>query len=120
MRRKKTHSVGELLEGAAKFGVLNCGRPGTGMPYHLRGAYDEGDGCYGLTREALGKDMPPQGAVFLRPSEVEAVADYVIAAMKGRGEPTYADCAAFFGDGARPCNVYRTVQPTGAPPKEGG
>lgn len=100
--------------------VLNCGRPGTGMPYHLRGAYD-GDGCYGLTREALGKDAPVQGTVFLRPGEIEAVADYVLAAMKGRGEPTYADCAAYFGDGARVCNTYRAAQPaTGTPHREGG
>ena len=99
--------------------VVNCGRPGTGMPYHLNNAYNS-DGCYGQTREGLGKDVPPQGAVFLRPSEAEAVADYVFAAMKGRGEPTYADCAAFFGDGARTCNIYRTAQPTGGPPKEGG
>ena len=26
----------------------------------------------------------------------------------------------FFGEGARACNVYKAVQPTGAPPKEGG
>ena len=99
--------------------VVNCGRPGTGMPYHQRGAYD-GDGCYGMTREALAKDAPVEGAAFLRPSEVEAVADYVLAAIKGRGEPSYADCAAFFGDGARVCNSYKAVQPTAAPPKEGG
>lgn len=99
--------------------VVNCGRPTTGMPYHQNGAYD-GDACYGLNREALGKDVPPQGAVFLRPSEAEAVADYVLSAMKGRGEPSYSDCTAFFGDGARVCNTYRTAQPTGAPAKEGG
>ena len=89
--------------------VLNCGRPGTGMPYHLRGAYD-GDGCYGTTREALGKDMPVQPAVFLRPGEIEAVADYVVANVQRRGEPVYAECAAFFGDGARGCNSLKDTE----------
>lgn len=99
--------------------VVNCGRPGTGMPYHRRGAYD-GDGCYGLNKEALGKDVPVEGSAFLRPGEVEAVADYVVAAMKGRGEPGYADCAAFFGEGARVCNPYRAAQPAAALPGGGG
>lgn len=88
--------------------VLRCGRPGTGMPYHLRGAYD-GDGCYGLTRAAVGDDMPIEGKVFLRPSEIEAVTDYVIADIQHRGEPSYTDCEAFFGDGARTCNVYKAA-----------
>jgi mono/diheme cytochrome c family protein len=99
--------------------VVNCGRPGTGMPYHQRGAYD-GDGCYGLSRESMGKDAPVEAAAFLRPGEVEAVADYVLAAMKGRGEPGYADCAAFFGEGARVCNTYKAAQPTAAPQRDGG
>lgn len=100
--------------------VVNCGRPTTGMPYHKRGAYD-GDACYGQSKEALGKDTPAEGATLLRPAEVEAVADYVLAAMKGRGEPTYADCAAFFGEGARACNPYKeAAQPADAAKKDGG
>jgi hypothetical protein len=35
----------------------------------------------------------------------------VIANLKGRGEPTFAECQAFFGTGTRACNVYK--------PKEG-
>ena len=89
--------------------IVNCGRPGTGMPYHQRGAYD-GTECYGLSREDLGKDIPVQGTSFLRPAEAEAVADYVITQMQGRGEPSYAECAAYFGDGARACNQYRTAE----------
>jgi hypothetical protein len=99
--------------------VVKCGRPGTGMPYHQRGAYDD-DGCYGLNKEALGKDAPVEAAAFLRPGEIEAVADYVLAAMKGRGEPGYADCAAFFGEGARVCNTYKAAQPTATGPGGGG
>ena len=96
--------------------VLKCGRPGTGMPYHLRGAY-EGDGCYGMTREDLGKDMPVTAAAFLRPGEIEAVTDYMVASIQHRGEPSYAECAAFFGENARVCNTYRTAESAPAPPK---
>ena len=96
--------------------VLNCGRPGTGMPYHLRSAYD-GNGCYGMTREDLGKDMPITAAAFLRPGEIEAVTDYVVANIQHRGEPSYADCAAFFGENARVCSVYRTAESAPAPVK---
>ena len=96
--------------------VLNCGRPGTGMPYHLRSAYD-GDGCYGMTRDGLGKDMPVTAAAFLRPSEIEAVTDYMVTRIQHRGDPSYADCAAFFGENARVCNVYRVAESAPAPAK---
>ena len=93
--------------------VLNCGRPGTGMPYHLRDAYTAG-GCNGMTLEELGKDAPVKAAAFLRPSEIEAVTDYMIANVQRRGEPTYAECAAFFGEGARVCNTYKAADATAA------
>lgn len=86
--------------------TVGCGRPNTGMPFHLRGAYD-GVACYGLKRSDLAGAMPPEAASFLRPSEIEQVADYVLAHVKGKGDPDYADCIAFFGDGSRVCNVYK-------------
>jgi mono/diheme cytochrome c family protein len=86
--------------------TVSCGRPATGMPYHLRGAYDETE-CYGMHRKDAGASMPPEAAGFLRPSEIAAVADYVIGHIKGKGEPDYADCQEFFGEGSRVCNIYR-------------
>jgi hypothetical protein len=86
--------------------TVSCGRLGTGMPYHLRGAYDSVP-CYGLTRAQVGGKIPPEGATFLRPAEIEAVVDYVIGHIKGKGEPDYGDCIAFFGNGSRVCNIYR-------------
>lgn len=93
--------------------TVACGRPGTGMPYFERGAYDNPEHpCFGMSREQLGKNMPLEApAIFLRPGEIAAVADYVIADIKGKGEPTYADCTAFFGEGSRVCNIYKTAQP---------
>ena len=86
--------------------TVGCGRPGTGMPFFVRGSYDTVK-CHGLLRKDAGDQMPPEANIFLRPSEIEAVADYVIAHIKGRGEPTYDECLAFFGSGSRVCNVYR-------------
>ena len=100
--------------------TVTCGRPGTGMPYFKRGAYDGGEHpCYGLGRQDLGKSMPVEANVFLRPNEVAAAADYVLADIKGRGEPNYAECVAFFGNGSRVCNIYKNAQ-ADAPKKEGG
>jgi mono/diheme cytochrome c family protein len=87
--------------------TVSCGRPGTGMPFHLRGAYDT-QPCYGLMRKDLDATMPPEGVVFLRPKEIELVADYVLTHIKGKGEPTYGECIAFFGEGSRVCNSYRS------------
>ncbi len=97
--------------------TVNCGRPGTGMPFFVRNAYDETK-CYDMTRKDAGDQMPPEANVFLRSSEIEAVADYVIAHIKGKGEPTYDECTAFFATGSRVCNVYKEgAQPAAAAPQ---
>ena len=83
--------------------VVRCGRPVTRMPYHDRGAYQKIE-CYGgLTKADLGADFPPKAATFLRDAEVEAVADYVLSAQQGKGEPTKADCIAFWGQDSHEC-----------------
>ena len=56
-------------------------------------------------------------AAFLRPGEIEAVTDYMVANIQHRGEPSYADCAAFFGENARVCNIYRVAESAPAPVK---
>jgi mono/diheme cytochrome c family protein len=94
--------------------TVSCGRPGTGMPFFVRGSYDNVQ-CYDMLRKDAGDLMPPEANVFLRSSEIEAVADYVIAHIKGKGEPTYDECTAFFANGSRVCNVYKAnAQPVGA------
>src|SRR5580692_9556399 len=86
--------------------TISCGRPGTGMPFFTRGAYDTVK-CHGMNRQEVGNEMPQEAGTFLRPNDIEAVADYVIANLKGKGEPNYAECAAFFGDTSRVCDVYK-------------
>ncbi|RAI58501.1 cytochrome c [Roseicella frigidaeris] len=90
--------------------VVRCGRPNTGMPYFNRDAYAAKE-CYGVGREELGESAPMAGPRFLRPREIEAVVDYVLAEIRGKAEPNYADCTAFFGDSSRMCQHYR---PAGA------
>jgi mono/diheme cytochrome c family protein len=94
--------------------TVSCGRPGTGMPFFTRGAYDTTK-CYGMDRKEAGDQMPQEANVFLRPAEIEEVADYVIAHIKGKGEPTYDECIAFFNAGSRVCNVYKTEGGSAAP-----
>jgi mono/diheme cytochrome c family protein len=86
--------------------TVSCGRPGTGMPYFMREAYDELE-CYGNHRADMVGHMPPEANIFLRPADIEAVADYVIAHIKGKGEPNYADCIQFFSEGSKVCNIYK-------------
>ncbi len=100
--------------------TITCGRPGTGMPYHLRDAYTPEHKCYGMTKAEAGKNMPPEPNNFLRPSEIDAVADYVIATIKGRGdEPTLAECQAFYGTHSRVCDVYEHSPATAATAEPG-
>jgi hypothetical protein len=89
--------------------TVGCGRPGTGMPFFTRGAYDEVK-CHGMNRQDAGAQMPPEGGTFLRPKDIEAVADYVIAHIKGAGEPTYAECVSFFSSTSRVCDVYKAQE----------
>jgi Cytochrome C oxidase, cbb3-type, subunit III len=89
--------------------TVGCGRPGTGMPFFTRGAYDSVK-CYDMMRQHVGDRMPPEANLFLRPSDIEAVADYVTSHIKGKGEPTYGECTDFFGQGSHVCDVYKAQQ----------
>lgn len=86
--------------------VVKCGRPGTGMPYHDRFAYTD-KRCYGMTRDDLGKDMPPAGNEFLQPREIDAVVKYLFAKAVGRGGSTYAECIEFWGSDTRECEPMK-------------
>jgi hypothetical protein len=95
------------LERADLIEVIRCGRPATGMPYHDRNAYQSA-ACYGgMTKADLGADFPAKAAILLRPEEIEAVADYVIAHLQGKGPPTHDDCVAFWGEGNRECAAMK-------------
>ena len=99
--------------------TVKCGRPGTGMPYFNHDAYptnaNEPAPCYGLKRADLEKMPLAQGGVFLKADEADAVADYVVHQIKGKGEPNLADCTAFFGETSSACDVYKSGHHHGMP-----
>jgi hypothetical protein len=73
--------------------TISCGRPGTGMPMNLVGAYMETP-CYGLP---LGE--PPgvsRGANFTA-EEIEALVDFLLENVVGVRTITRENCAVFFG-----------------------
>jgi mono/diheme cytochrome c family protein len=87
--------------------VITCGVPGKAMPHFDEQAYID-KRCYGLTEAELGRDTPalPPGST-LNKREIEAVADYLLAKVVGRGEEiTRAECEEAYGEGARMCNRY--------------
>jgi mono/diheme cytochrome c family protein len=94
--------------------TVRCGRPGTGMPFFERGAYDTSK-CYDMNRQQAGDQMPQEANVFLRPKDIEDVADYVIAHIKGKGEPTFAECTAFFSETSRVCDIYKKSEQAHGP-----
>ena len=88
--------------------VILCGRPATPMPRFDEDAYSD-DRCYGvtekdLTEKGLGAQVPslPPGGT-LRKREAEAVADYLLAKVIGRGAVTREECEEVFGADARAC-----------------
>ena len=85
--------------------TIQCGRPGTPMPHFDRFAYTD-KRCYGMTARDLGNNVPNRADTTLQPWEVDAVADYVAAKLKGAGPVTRAECAAYFGNTGAQCSKY--------------
>ncbi len=43
------------------------------------------------------------------------MATYVATQLKGKGDPTFEECTAFFGTTSRACDVYRKKEGSDAP-----
>ncbi len=87
--------------------VISCGIPGKAMPHFDEQAYTDRR-CYNVTEAELGRNTPalPPGATLNR-REIEAVADYLLAKVVGRGaEITRQECEEAYGEGARMCARY--------------
>jgi len=64
--------------------VIACGRPATEMPHFDKYAYED-KACYGLSADALGKNVPPDPhSTPLTKREIEVVADYILATFVGK------------------------------------
>src|SRR5437867_9016971 len=68
--------------------VIMCGRPGTPMPRYDELAYTD-KRCYDVTEATIGALVPalPPGST-LQKREAEAIADYLLAKVVGRGPVT--------------------------------
>jgi mono/diheme cytochrome c family protein len=85
--------------------LIQCGRPGTPMPYFDRFAYTD-KRCYDMNAADLGKMMPDAGTPPLQPDEIDALADDVATKIKGAGEVTKAECVKYFGPSTSRCDSY--------------
>ena len=86
--------------------VISCGVPGRAMPHFDDQAYTD-KRCYGMTEAEIGDKMPPlPPSTSLPRREIEAVADYLLAKVIGRGEITREECAETLGPRVRSCTDY--------------
>ncbi|MCC7253969.1 MAG: cytochrome c [Hyphomicrobium sp.] len=101
MSLRATHlDVEQLVE------VIQCGRPGTGMPSHVRDPYKDGS-CYGITKDTPDIEFPMQANAMLRNDEIAAVAEYVKTYLQGKGEPTFSECAEYWGENSQNCRDFK-------------
>src|SRR4051812_1623745 len=86
--------------------VISCGIPGTAMPHFDDGAYTD-TRCYGMTEAEMGKNTPslPPSTTLAR-REIEAVTDYILGKIAGRGPITREECLEVFGERAKSCADY--------------
>jgi mono/diheme cytochrome c family protein len=90
--------------------VISCGRPGTPMPHYDELAYTD-KRCYGVTETELGPQAPSlPPSTTLQKREMEAIADYLVAKVIGRGPVTREECEEMFGKEARSCGEYPSKQ----------
>ncbi len=83
------------LDTAGLIETIGCGRPGTPMPYHDRAAYRDGR-CFGMALTDFEPGSAPVRGKTFSDRDVINVVAFLEADVIGRGEPTYADCAAFY------------------------
>jgi mono/diheme cytochrome c family protein len=94
------------LDRASLRETIACGRPGTAMPYNLKGAYTEA-ACWGLP--IGGVPERTQGGAELSAAQIDAMVEFLVANVVGQTRITRQNCAVFFGGNtASPmCAAYR-------------
>lgn len=88
--------------------LIQCGRPGTGMPPYDRLAYSDGR-CYGMKSADLAKAgmMLTDPPATLAAREIELIADFLIAKVIGKGPMNRAKCAEFWGSDVDACKELK-------------
>jgi hypothetical protein len=96
------------LDRASLVLTVKCGRPGRDMPAYDRLAYSDGR-CYGLKDadvRKLGLSLF-EPAATLQPREVEALADFLMAKVIGKGAMDRAQCVDYWGSAVEVCNELK-------------
>lgn len=76
------------------------------MPHFDRFAYTD-KRCFNVTAEELGDNVPERAATTLQLYEIDALADYIVAKIKGAGPITRNECLDFFkASGGSRCQNY--------------
>src|SRR5262245_41992746 len=87
--------------------VIKCGRPGSGMPAFDKFAYSDGR-CYGLKQADLrAKNLQmtePPATLVAR--EIDALADFMLAKIVGKGPMDHAKCIDYWGSDVEACNEF--------------
>jgi hypothetical protein len=96
-----------VLDREALVMIIKCGRPGTGMPAFDKFAYSDGR-CYGLKQADLRppKLAMPDPPATLQAREIEAVADFMLAKMIGKGPMDREKCVDYWGSDVELCNEF--------------
>jgi len=95
------------LDRATLILTIKCGRPGAEMPAFDKFAYSDGR-CYGLKQadlKARGLTMFDAPAT-LAPSEIENIADFLMAKVIGKGPMDRAKCVEFWGGENEFCSDF--------------
>ena len=92
------------LDADELYTLIQCGRPGTNMPFYDKKAYID-DRCYGMTFEDFEGDdenRPLVAKTFIRDRQIKQIVDFVLTDLKGK-ELSMEYCVKFFGKPSRSC-----------------
>jgi hypothetical protein len=87
--------------------LIKCGRPGTGMPAFDKFAYSDGR-CYGLKQADLKSPerQLPDPPATLQAREIDAIADFMLAKIVGKGPMDRAKCIDYWGSDVEACGEF--------------
>jgi hypothetical protein len=93
-----------VLDRATLVLIVKCGRPGTGMPAFDKFAYSDGR-CHGLKQADLhARQLQlPDPPATLQAREIEAIADFMLAKIVGKGPMDRAKCIDYWGSDMDAC-----------------
>lgn len=88
--------------------VINCGRIGKTMPFHVTEGYTASFPCYGLTMKDLQPgDLPRKPFGTLSVEQAGDIANFVLAAYRDK-PMSWEICVAYFNNAAsRECEQYK-------------